>query len=194
MAHIGTFASYGQLPCVPLKPGQISSNNHKYGGMTQRKTTDNEFIKNYGRYESMYNNQFYKNKEKSQNIGIVKSPFSKFVLTLAVHDYMHNPQLLTKPDGNTSSLPGAVSRYINFNYRPPLYSQRLDWKTSYSAAFDYDNATKASKISQPEWSRRKTPYMCDRGDYITETEEAFANFNNYQPGKIGHLIKDKSNE
>ena len=156
-----------------LKPGQQSLKREYYNGVTQEKPDGEVVLKNFSRFQSIYDQSCRKNVQ----VGDYKVP-AKSMNTMVSYELVHNPGLF-----NTTKLgrdlSGASSAHA-FTPKAGLTLTSLGPKVSNSITPASHWGSTYKKISnevaegpwnqsrRPMWSINRTAYSSGRCNYLTE--------------------------
>ena len=80
------FKSYGDKPYSILKPGQTTLDREYYQDATQEKPDGNTVLKNFSRFQSIYD----QNQAKNVGLGDYKVP-ARSMNTMLDYDMIHKP-------------------------------------------------------------------------------------------------------
>lgn len=189
------FKSYGDKPYSMMKPGQTKMDRDYYKDATTEKPDGDKVLKNFGRFQSVYD----QNQATNVKLGDYKVP-AKSMNTMLDYDFIHKPQLFNstklgrdqanagiQPSMNRSvSSKNAAFKSMSLTAAGETVAKNANptahWGSTYKNVNDVVDASEKIKSRRPLWSINRQAYSSSRGRYMTEFGDAY--------GKHGHNPRD----
>jgi hypothetical protein len=176
-------------PYSMLKPGQQSLKRDYYHEVTQEKPDGEVVLKNFSRFQSIYD-QSCRNNVK---LGDYKVP-AKSMNTMVSYELIHNPSLFnsTKLGRDLSGARTSSGQVfspksgLNLTSLGPKVSNSITpaahWGSTYKKISNEVAEGPWNQSKRPMWSINRTAYSSGRCNYLTEFQDTI--------GKHGHNPRD----
>ena len=170
-----------------MKPGQFSTSRDFYQGATHEKPDGQKMLTNYGRFQSIYD----QNQNSNVTKGVHRVP-DKSNNNMLGYEYTHHPKLFnsTKIGRDMQRNGQQIKNGMTLSDVGACVTMHTNPAAQWSST--YRQTTAASAVGErlvsrrPLWSINRTAYSSGRGNYKTEFQETI--------GKMGHNPRDVLNK